>query len=74
MKKKGKTQQQQQQSQRYGLFVYSEVVLVLLAFLYPAWHVRFQDVRSKEVIIPFVGMGTCSEEISVHPLTRLNRG
>ena len=50
--------QQQQQLQRYGLFIYSEVVLILLASLNPAWHVRFEDVRSQEVIISFVGLGT----------------
>ena len=50
--------QQQQQLQRYGLFVYSEVVLILLASLNPACHVRFEDVRSQEVIISFVGLGT----------------
>ena len=58
-------QQQQQQLQRYGLFVYSGVVLILFASLNPAWHVRFEDVRSQEVIIPFVGLGTCSEEMFI---------
>ena len=53
MKKKGKNSQQK--LQRYGPFVYSEVVLILLASLNPAWHVRFEDVRSQEVIISFVG-------------------
>ena len=52
-------------NKRHGPFVYSEVVLILLASLNPAWHVRFESVRSKEVIIPFVRLGTCSEEMFV---------
>ena len=63
-KRRGKTQQQQQ-LQRYPMFLYSEVVLILWASLSPACHVRFEDVRSQEVIISFVGLGTCSEEMFI---------